>query len=218
MMFSGPPGTGKTLAAEVLAGELGLELLIVDVARVVSKWIGETEKNLADVFDAAERFHGVLLFDEADALFAKRTDATDAHARYANMESAYLLGRLERFEGLVILSTNLRSNVDPAFTRRLEISVVFDEPTVDERRALWRRHIPAAAPLAPDVDVEELAELFPVVGGVIRMAAMAAAFLAGASDGPIRRQHVLRAVRREYEKHGKAFPAIPLASTDAEIA
>jgi hypothetical protein len=214
ILFSGPPGTGKTLAAEVLAGELGVELLIVDIARVVSKWIGETEKNLAEVFDNAERAQSVLLFDEADALFGKRTDVSDAHDRYANLETAYLLARLERFEGLVILATNLRSNVDAAFTRRLEVVVAFDEPGPGERLAMWRCHVPGDAPLAADVDLEELAALFPVVGGVIRNAAVAAGFLAASDGGHIRRDHFVRAIQREYEKQGRAFPAIPPSATD----
>jgi hypothetical protein len=214
LLFAGPPGTGKTLAAEVLARELGVDLLVVDIARVVSKWIGETEKNLSEVFDAAERVNGVLLFDEADALFGKRTEVSDAHDRYANLETAYLLARLERSEGMVILATNLRSNVDPAFTRRLEAVVPFEEPGQDERVALWRCHVPPNAPVAADVDFEELAALFPVVGGVIRNAAVAAAFLAAAGDGPIRRHHIVRAIRREYEKQGRAFPAIPVDILD----
>ncbi len=214
MLFAGPPGTGKTLAAEVLAAELGVDLLVVDIARVVSKWIGETEKNLAEVFDTAERMNGVLLFDEADALFGKRTDVSDAHDRYANLETAYLLARLERSEGLVILATNLRSNVDPAFTRRLEAVVTFEEPGLAERLALWSCHFPPDAPLATDVNLEELSMLFPVVGGVIRNAAVAAAFLAAADGSPIAREHVILAIQREYEKQGRAFPAIPGTTTD----
>ncbi len=209
MLFAGPPGTGKTLAAEVLAHTLRVDLLIVDLARVVSKWIGETEKNLAEVFDAAERTQAVLLFDEADALFGKRTEVTDAHDRYANLETAYLLSRLERFDGLAILSTNLRENIDSAFTRRLEFVVDFDEPSLDEREALWRCHIPAGAPLAEDVRLAELASLYPMVGGLIRNATVAAGFLASAADASITRTDLVRAVRREYEKSGRAFPGAP---------
>jgi len=209
MLFAGPPGTGKTLAAEVLAQTLRVDLLVVDLARVVSKWIGETEKNLADVFDAAERTQSVLLFDEADALFGKRTEVSDAHDRYANLETAYLLSRLERFDGLAILSTNLRENIDAAFTRRLEFVVDFDEPSVEEREALWRCHLPSAAPVADDVDLRELASLYPIVGGLIRNASVAAGFLASASDAPITRTDLVRAVRREYEKLGRAFPGAP---------
>jgi ATPase family protein associated with various cellular activities (AAA) len=211
MLFAGPPGTGKTLSAEVLAHELGVDLLVVDISRVVSKWIGETEKNLAEVFDAAERAQAVLLFDEADALFGKRTEISDAHDRYANLETAYLLARLERFEGLAVLATNLRQNVDPAFIRRLEFVVDFEEPAAPERKALWRCHLPERAPLAADVDLGHLAALYPVVGGVIRNAATAAGFLAASEGVPIARAHLGRALRREYEKAGKAFPGEPTA-------
>lgn len=209
MLFSGPPGTGKTLCAEVLAGALGVDLLAVDLSRVVSKWIGETEKNLASVFDAAERAQAVLLFDEADALFGKRTEVSDAHDRYANLETAYLLARLERFEGLAVLSTNLRQNIDAAFLRRLEFVLDFEEPGQAERESLWRCHIPAAAPVAKDVRFAELAALYPVVGGVIRNAAVAAGFLAAAEGSAIHRRHVLSALRREYEKCGRTFPGAP---------
>jgi AAA+ superfamily predicted ATPase len=206
MLFSGPPGTGKSLAAEVMAHRLGVDLLVIDIARLVSKWIGETEKNLAEAFDAAERMQVVLLFDEADALFGKRTEVSDSHDRYANLETAYLLSRLERFEGLAILSTNLRQNIDPAFIRRLEFVVEFDEPAATQREALWRRHLPPAAPLAPDVRLDEFAAHYPIVGGLIRNAAVAAGFLAAAASSPITRDHLVRAVWREYAKAGRAFP------------
>jgi hypothetical protein len=209
LMFAGPPGTGKTLAAEVLAHALSVDLLLVDISRVVSKWIGETEKNLAAVFDTAERAQAVLFFDEADALFGKRTEVSDAHDRYANLETAYLLARLERFEGLVVLATNLRQNIDPAFLRRMEFVVDFHEPDREERHALWRCHVPQNAPLADDVNLYELAALYPVVGGVVRNAAVAAAFLAASDGGPIMRSHFIHAIRREYEKAGRAFPGVP---------
>ncbi|MEI6668473.1 MAG: ATP-binding protein [Acidobacteriota bacterium] len=209
VLLSGPPGTGKTLSAEVMAESLGVDLLTVDISRLVSKWIGETEKHLAQAFDAAERTQAVLLFDEADALFGKRTDVSDAHDRYANLETAYLLSRLERFEGLVILSTNLKHNIDPAFLRRLEFVVELDEPGVAEREALWRCHLPAHAPVASDVSVQELAELYPIVGGLIRNASVAAGFLAAAAGTAIGRQHLVGAVRREYDKSAKAFPGAP---------
>lgn len=213
MLFSGPPGTGKTLSAEVLAGALGVDLLMVDISRVVSKWIGETEKNLAGVFETAERARAVLLFDEADALFGKRTEVSDAHDRYANLETAYLLARLESFEGLAVLATNLRSNVDGAFLRRLEFVVDFEEPGQAEREALWRCHVPPGAPLAPDVRLGELAALYPVVGGVIRNAAVGAAFLAAAEGSVITRHHLVRAIQREYEKTGRTFPGMPAGRT-----
>jgi SpoVK/Ycf46/Vps4 family AAA+-type ATPase len=209
MLLSGPPGTGKTLSAEVLARELGVDLMVVDISRVLSKWIGETEQRLAEVFDAAEPGQAVLLFDEADALFGRRTEIADAHDRYANLETAYLLQRLDRFEGLAILTTNLRQNIDEAFTRRIEFVVEYGEPTRSEREALWRAHVPPGAPLAPDLDFAELAARYPVVGGLIRNAAVAAAFLAAGDGTPITRDHALRALEREYEKHGRAFPGRP---------
>jgi hypothetical protein len=209
MLFAGPPGTGKTLSAEVVARALGVDLLVVDIARIVSKWIGETEKNLAATFDLAESAQAVLFFDEADALFGKRTEVSDAHDRYANLETAYLLSRLERFEGLAVLSTNLRQNIDPAFIRRLEFIVDFDEPGLAEREALWRGHVPQGAPLMDDVSLTELAELYPVVGGFIRNAAVAAGFLAASEGGAIARRHFVRAIQREYEKSGRTFPGAP---------
>lgn len=205
MLFAGPSGTGKTLSAEVLASALAVDLLLVDLSRVVSKWIGETEKNLARVFEAAEYSRAVLLFDEADALFGKRTEVSDAHDRYANLETAYLLSRLERFEGLAILSTNLRQNIDAAFIRRLEFIVDFEEPSYEQRLALWKCHLPDKAPLAEDVRLEELASRFHIVGGLIRNAAVAAAFLAASEGSTITQEHFIRAVRREYEKSGKPF-------------
>jgi len=213
MLFAGPPGTGKTLTAEVTANALGVDLLVVDISRVVSKWIGETEKNLAELFDAAERSQMVLFFDEADALFGKRTEVSDAHDRYANLETAYLLARLERCEGMVILATNFRQNVDPAFMRRLEFVVEFDEPGLAERVALWSCHLPAQAPLDPGINIDQLASLYPVVGGVIRNAAVAAAFVAASERSAITMAHLVRAIRREYDKSGRPFPGMPVGMT-----
>jgi SpoVK/Ycf46/Vps4 family AAA+-type ATPase len=210
LLFTGPPGTGKTLSAEVLANALKVDLLVVDLSRIVSKWIGETEKNLAAVFEAAERGQAALFFDEADALFGKRTEVIDAHDRYANLETAYLLTRLEQFEGLAILATNLRQNIDAAFLRRLEFVVDFEEPDREERRALWECHLPKDAPLAEDVNLYELAAMYPVVGGVIRNAAVAAGFLAATDGAPIDRSHFVHAIRREYVKAGRPFPGVPL--------
>jgi ATP-dependent 26S proteasome regulatory subunit len=210
LLFTGQPGTGKTLSAEVLASALNVDLLVVDLSRVVSKWIGETEKNLAAVFDAAERGQAALFFDEADALFGKRTEVTDAHDRYANLETAYLLTRLEQFEGLAILATNFRQNIDAAFLRRLEFVIDFEEPDREERLALWACHLPEDAPLADDVNLYELAALYPVVGGVIRNAAVAAGFLAAADNVPINRRHFIHAIRREYAKAGRSFPGVPV--------
>ena len=206
MLFVGPPGTGKTLSAEVIASALGRDLLVADVSRLISKWIGDTPKNMARVFDMAERTTSVILFDEADALFGKRTEVSDAHDRYANLETAYLLSRLERFEGLAILATNLRQNIDTAFLRRLEFIVDFEEPGAAERERLWHKHIPDRKLLHKDVDLEEFAAAYAVTGALIRNAAVAAAFMAASEDSSITRSHLARAVRREYEKAGRAFP------------
>ncbi|WP_300450141.1 ATP-binding protein [Accumulibacter sp.] len=209
MLFFGTPGTGKTLAAEVVARALGVDLLVVDLASLVSKWIGETEKNLAAVFDIAERSRALLLFDEADALFARRTETQDAHDRYANLETAYLLQRLERYEGVAVLTTNLRSNLDSAFARRFEFIVEFPEPDAAAREALWRLHLPAGAPLADDVSLPELAAWYALSGAQIKSAALAAAFLAAAAAGRIHQRHFLLAVENEFDKAGRAHPGFP---------
>ena len=209
MLFFGPPGTGKTLSAEVMAQALGVDLLVADLSCLVSKWLGETEKNLAAVFDIAERSRALLLFDEADALFAKRTETQDAHDRYANLETAYLLQRLERYEGVAVLTTNLRSNLDPAFARRFEYIVEFPEPDQAARQALWRMHLPAEAPLAADVRLAELSAWYPISGAQIKNAALTAAFFAAAAGLDIHQRHFLLAIEREYDKAGRAHPGFP---------
>lgn len=209
LLFCGPPGTGKTLAAEVMARELGVDLLVVDLASLVSKWLGETEKNLAAVFEVAERSRALLLFDEADALFARRTENRDAHDRYANLETAYLLQRLERYEGIAVLTTNLRANLDVAFARRFEFIVEFPEPDSAAREALWRLHLPASAPLGADVDLPELAAWYAISGAQIKNAALAAAFLAASNGSEIRQKHFLLAIEREFDKAGRAHPGFP---------
>ena len=209
LLLTGPPGTGKSLAAAAVATALDTDLLIVDVSRIVSKWLGETEKNLAAVFDAAERTQVVLLLDEADALFGTRTEISDAHDRYANLETAYLLQRLDRFEGLAILTTNLRANIDVAFIRRMDFVVEFPLPDYPGRRDLWTGHLPVGR-LADDVDVEALARLYAVPGAWIRNAVVAAAYTAAAGGGPIHMDHLVAAMRREYAKAGLPFPGEPL--------
>ena len=206
LLFAGLPGTGKTLAAEVIAHALRAELLCVDLAHTVSKWIGETEKNLSTVFEQAEASRAVLFFDEADALFGKRTDVGDANDRYANIETAFLLSRLERYDGIAVLATNLRQNLDAAFVRRFEYILDFPEPGTAERAAIWRRHLPATAPLAADVDLQALAEQYPIPGALIRNAAVSAAFLAAADGAAITRAHLQRAIHSEYDKAGRASP------------
>src|SRR5205807_2394270 len=167
--------TGKTMAAEVVACEMGLDLYVVDLASVVDKYVGETEKNLDRIFAEAESVNGVLLFDEADALFGKRSDVSDAHDRYANVEVAYLLQRMELFEGIAILATNLRSNLDEAFARRLDALIDFPEPEEADRLRLWRLCLGSAAPVAADLDLEVLARAFKLSGGNIRNTAPAGA-------------------------------------------
>jgi SpoVK/Ycf46/Vps4 family AAA+-type ATPase len=199
-LFTGESGTGKTMAAEVLAGELSLDLYRIDLSAVVSKYIGETEKNLKQVFDAAEEGGAILLFDEADALFGKRSDVKDSHDRYANIEVSYLLQRMEAYRGLAILTTNLKSAIDRAFQRRLRFSVNFPFPDAAQREAIWSRIFPARTP-THELDPKRLSQL-NVAGGNIRNIALNAAFLA-ATDGngtPLEMRHVMCAARFEAEK------------------
>jgi SpoVK/Ycf46/Vps4 family AAA+-type ATPase len=209
LLLTGPPGTGKSLAAGAVATALETDLLVVDVSRIVSKWLGETEKNLSAVFDAAERTQAVLLLDEADALFATRTEVADAHDRYANLETAYLLQRLDRFEGLAILTSNLRGNIDVAFVRRMDFVVEFPLPDLDLRRDLWRLHLPEQH-LADDVDVDAMSRLYAVPGAWIRNCVVGAAYTAAAADGPVHLHHLVAAMRREFAKAGLPFPGEPL--------
>ncbi|NJL86176.1 MAG: ATP-binding protein [Leptolyngbyaceae cyanobacterium SM1_1_3] len=207
-LFAGPSGTGKTLAAEVLASDLKLDLYRVDLSTVVSKYIGETEKNLRRIFDAAETGGAILLFDEADALFGKRSEVKDSHDRYANMEVAYLLQRIESYRGLAILTTNLKSSLDQAFLRRIRFIVQFPFPDAKQRAEIWRRIFPAQTPLQ-DLLYEKLAKL-SVSGGNIRNIALNAAFLAADANESVQMHHILQASQAEYIKLER-----PL--TDAEV-
>jgi vesicle-fusing ATPase len=200
-MFTGDSGTGKTMAAEVVAAELGLDLYRIDLARVVDKYIGETEKNLSRVFDAAEASGAVLLFDEADALFGKRGEVKDAHDRYANLEVAHLLTRMETYRGVAVLTTNMTSTIDRAFLRRLRFIVQFPFPDESARRRLWQRAFPPSVPVA-DLDFDRLARL-PIAGGTIRAIAVAAAIQAAHTQAPVSTDGVLAAARREFIKAGK---------------
>ncbi|WP_326673153.1 ATP-binding protein [Streptomyces canus] len=197
-MFAGGSGTGKTLAAEVMAKELGLDLFVIDLSQVVSKYIGETEKNLRRVFDAAERGGALLLFDEADALFGKRSEVKDSHDRYANLEVSYLLMRMEAYRGLAVLTTNMKNALDTAFLRRIRFVVDFPFPAEDERAEIWRRVLPPQAPVK-DIDPSLLAQL-TVAGGSIRNIALSGAFLAAEEGDRLQMRHMLAAARTEYLK------------------
>jgi SpoVK/Ycf46/Vps4 family AAA+-type ATPase len=206
-LFHGPPGTGKTMVAGLVARELGLDLYQVDLSRVVSKWVGETEKQLASLFAAAESGHAILLFDEADSLFAKRTDVKSSNDRYANLEVNYLLQRMESFAGITILTTNHDSAIDEAFRRRLSFRVEFPKPESEERERIWRAIVPREAQLASDVDFGELADSYEMTGGYIRNAALRAAFFAAAEGSAIRRDHLQRAATLEMTSMGKVIGA-----------
>jgi hypothetical protein len=197
-LFSGASGTGKTMAAEVLANELRLDLYRIDLSQVVSKYIGETEKNLRRVFDAAEDGGAVLLFDEADALFGKRSEVKDSHDRFANIEVSYLLQRMEAYRGLAILTTNMKTALDPAFQRRIRFVVQFPFPDAEQRAQIWRRIFPASTP-TEKLEMNRLARL-NVAGGNIRNIALNAAFLAADAKQPVKMEHLLRAARSEYAK------------------
>jgi SpoVK/Ycf46/Vps4 family AAA+-type ATPase len=203
VLFAGESGTGKTMAAQVLGAELGLEMFRVDLAGTVSKYIGETEKNLERIFTAADGSNAILFFDEADALFGKRSEVSDSHDRYANLEVAYLLQRMEAYPGAVILATNFRRNIDDAFIRRLDFVIDFPFPEVADRRRIWERVLPPAAPVGDDVDLDFLAARFKLSGGAIRNCSLGAAFSAADEGTPIEMRHLVRAVAQEYAKQGR---------------
>ncbi|MFF4606424.1 ATP-binding protein [Streptomyces sp. NPDC001339] len=202
-LFSGESGTGKTMAAEAMAGELGVDLFTVSLPTVVSKYVGETEKNLERIFCAAESLGGVVLFDEADSMFAKRGAVRDANDKYAAMQSGYLLQRLEAFGGLAVLTTNLRSNMDSAFTRRFDEAIEFESPGPDVRARLWRKFLGAA--LADSCDIDRMATAFPIAGGSIRASVETAAFAAAAAGRKVSTEDLLNAVEVEYRKQGRLF-------------
>ncbi|HEX7048843.1 MAG TPA: ATP-binding protein [Longimicrobiales bacterium] len=203
VLFAGPPGTGKTMAAEVIANALRMNLYRIDLAAVVSKYIGETEKNLARIFKEAQYSDAILFFDEADALFGKRSEVKDAHDRYANIEINYLLQQMESYRGLAILATNLRQNLDDALLRRIHIAIEFPLPGPEERLRIWEKSLPSEAPRAADIDLPFLARAFDVTGGNIRNIALAAAFLAADEGVAIGMAHLVSATQRELEKLGK---------------
>ena len=202
-LFAGESGTGKTMAAQVLGRELGLEIYRVDLATIVSKYIGETEKNLDRIFAAADGSNAILFFDEADALFGKRSEVSDSHDRYANIEVAYLLQKMEGYAGAVILATNFRRNIDDAFLRRLDFVIDFPFPEPDDRIKIWRKLLPPQAPVAGDIDLDFLATRFKLSGGAIRNCTLSAAFQAADDADVIEMRHLVRAVALEYGKLGR---------------
>jgi SpoVK/Ycf46/Vps4 family AAA+-type ATPase len=202
-LFAGPPGTGKTMAAEVMARELGLDLYKIDLSSVISKYIGETEKNLEKIFKEAESSNAILFFDEADAIFGKRSEVKDSHDRYANIEISYLLQRMEAYDGVTILATNLRANLDEAFTRRLQFVVDFPFPEKEDRLRIWQTLFPATVPQAEALDFARLAERFKLAGGNIRNVIMNAAYLAAADGKQVTMEHLMHSIRREMQKMGR---------------
>ncbi|MFC9508537.1 ATP-binding protein [Streptomyces sp. NPDC057002] len=204
-LFAGESGTGKTLSAEVVAADLGLDLYVVQLSSIVDKYVGETEKNLERIFTEADRTDAVLLFDEADAVFGKRSEVKDAHDRYANLESAYLLQRLESFDGIALLTTNLRANIDEAFTRRLDLIVDFPFPDAGQRVALWR-HSLSHVPCADGIALDAVASGFELAGGSIRSAVVTAAYLAAGRGDNVTADDLLEGARREYRKAGRLVP------------
>jgi hypothetical protein len=203
VLFSGHPGTGKTMAADIMAGALGLDLYKVDLSTVVSKYIGETEKNLNRIFTEAATSNAILFFDEADAIFGKRSEVKDSHDRYANIEISFLLQRMEVYDGVVILATNLQANLDEAFTRRFHFITEFPFPETADRERIWHVNVPPETPVDPRVDFGLLARRFRIAGGNIRNIILAAAFLAARDDQPMQMPHLLHATRREYQKMGR---------------
>jgi SpoVK/Ycf46/Vps4 family AAA+-type ATPase len=222
-LFAGASGTGKTMAAEILANDLGLDLYRIDLSSVVNKYIGETEKNLERLFSEAQESDAILFFDEADALFGKRSGVSDAHDRYANIETAYLLQRTEEYNGLVMLASNLPKNMDDAFMRRIHFTVNFPAPEEPERLEIWRRSFPVEAPLADDLDLHFLARKLKITGGNIRNIILAAAFLAAEEKERIAMRHLIRAAGYEFQKMGKMLlendfgPYLELARSSSEV-
>jgi AAA+ superfamily predicted ATPase len=202
-IMAGPPGTGKTMVAQLLAKELGYDLYRIDLSQVVNKYIGETEKNLARIFDEAETSHAVLFFDEADSLFARRTDVRSSNDRYANLEVNYLLQRMETFDGVTLLATNLEQGLDDAFKRRVRFSIQFELPEEAERKKLWISMFPPKVPLAPNIDWDMMAKRFEMAGGYIKKAALRAALIAAEARRPITTADLVEAARQEYREMGR---------------
>lgn len=209
-LFSGEPGTGKTMAASVIASELGLELVRIDLSAVVSKFVGETEKNLSKIFDEAQDAHAMLLFDEADSLFGKRTELKSAQDRFANLEVNYILQRMETFDGISVLTTNAENAIDPALQRRLNFRIRFPEPELEERALLWRQLLPPATGLGDGVDFHALAERFEMTGGYIKNAVVRAAVIAARAGRELTAEDLWAGAHHEYAEMGKVMPQLPM--------
>lgn len=205
MLFAGPPGTGKTMSAQVVANELQLELYKIDLSQVISKYIGETEKNLHEIFEEARLSNAILFFDETDALFGKRSEVKDSHDKYANIETAYLLQKMEEYEGITVLATNLLNNIDEAFIRRISYIIKFPFPDEEQREKIWRSMFPKEAPIGDDVDFKYVASKFQVAGGYIKNIAVSSAFMAADAGTVIGMRHILQAVKYEMQKTGKIW-------------
>jgi SpoVK/Ycf46/Vps4 family AAA+-type ATPase len=200
-LFNGPPGTGKTMTASAMAHDLGLPMYKIDVSSIVDRYVGETEKNLARIFEEAESERGLLLFDEADSLFTKRVEVSDSHDRYANMQVNMLLNLIDEYSGFVILTTNLKASIDTAFLRRMSFKVTFELPDTPEREALWRMHIPESTPLTRDVNLARLADHYRATGGEIRNAVYRALLMAPPGS-PLDAARLSRAMALELEASG----------------
>ncbi|MCL1856162.1 MAG: ATP-binding protein [Kiritimatiellaeota bacterium] len=205
IMFAGPPGTGKTMAAQVAANELNMDLYRIDTSKIVSKYIGETEKHLRTVFDEGRKANVILFFDEMDSLFGARTEIKDAHDKYANMQTAYILQRIEEYEGVLLMATNLINNIDEAFMRRIQYVLYFTLPAPGQRHALWQGMFPREAPLHSDIDFAYLAENYEISGGVIKNIVISAAFCAASEQTQISMKHVVTALQIELAKQGKVL-------------
>jgi SpoVK/Ycf46/Vps4 family AAA+-type ATPase len=206
MLFAGPPGTGKTMSAQVVAKDLHMELYKIDLSQVISKYIGETEKNLHEIFQEGRKSGAILFFDETDALFGKRSEVKDAHDKYANIETAYLLQKMEEYDGISVLATNLLNNIDEAFLRRINYVIKFPFPDAEYREKIWRATIPSETPLSDDVDFKWLAKSYEIAGGNIKNVVLSAAFLAAERGTGIGMRHLVHAVRHELQKSGKIVP------------
>ena len=203
MLFTGPPGTGKTMAAQVVASDLDLEVYRVDLSKVISKYIGESEKNLSEVFESAKKSNAVLLFDETDALFGKRTEVKDSHDKHANVETSYLLQKMEEYSGITIMTTNFIENIDKAFFRRINYVVHFNLPDFDLRLKIWRNMFPSDTPISKDVNFEYLAKNFEIAGGSIKNIVLTASFMAASESDKVEMKHIIKSIEYELKKQGK---------------